>query len=286
MSPLPEIEELIKHTLKQYFPELNDAKNQQKLDILSHQVSTDMNKIFGHHPTLEYNKMELKPHIIESIAKHTLDKQIEQGITQYTQNLTMKEREELHKAIKLELEQLRKKGVSLTNNPKILNILIPLYIKKLCPDNKLNKKDLSENSIQSLKIECLKLIDELEKKDPDLAKRLEEFLLKTLFTLKEKMKTNKEINNEWNILLNMVMLSDRPKAFADLPDADKTKIITYGSNNGLYEITPRYDVDMPNNLIVFPFTPIANEKQPEVPHKPAIKWPPTPEPPGKDGTKT
>lgn len=278
----------VENTLKELFPKQTPEERHELLKLVLKDIDDLL--IAERKPTLATNMKELKPHIDDFIFKHLFEKEFEKTLKLYIKDPTDKEKEDLKNEIKKDMEKMQqqKNGMDFKKNPKALEIMMKLlllkhslsrsfdskhpgFARKLKVDPKLEL----QNNISKLKMEYMKLLKELEtkldKNDP-LILELKNVMKNIFRDLDKKIELQQEPKDEltklFRVLVSLSSFPPKEEEFKDLSSEQKVKIITQGSDSGKYASIPRNDVDMPNDVIVFPNTPVAAEKKDPILHSP------------------
>lgn len=285
--------EVVKKTLKELLPEQKPEEQEELLRLLLNNIDEHAEK----KPTLTINMKELKLHIEKFVDNHLFEKEFEtefkKTIQQYTKDLSDKEKADLKKEVEKDMKKMREKGMNFKKNPKALEVMMKLLVLKHCLNPPKNHPGLErklkvdptiemQNNLSKLKMEYMRLLKELEKTDPKLVLELKKVMKDVFRDIDKKIESQEELKEEITKLFRVLIeLTNLPKEkeFKDLPPEDKVKIITQGSKDGQFGMIPRNDVDMPNDIIVFPKTPAAAEKEaPEARSSSDLGKTPTPSP--------
>lgn len=261
MSPTPiiNLKQEVEHALQYFFPQLQPAE----LELAKHQVFKELSLVIEKNPTLEFNLQALRPHLENSIAHMVLDKRLTLALEHYTHHLDAQEYNELRANVKKDMEYMRSHGLNLLKNLKAHDMMMTLLIVKYCPKHKLNPqidplKEGLEN-IQKLKLECQRLINEMQKMDPDAAKEITKILQDMLREMNKKILDQGELNKELGMLLKMVITLSEEK----LSPEQKVKIVAQGSDDGKYQRELKGVI--PDNIVIYPRTPAAIQRKPPEP---------------------
>ncbi len=271
--PSPEntsIEKQVEGILKEYFPHHQTLTKEAKEEfdhikkLVTEHVKQAMDPRQNNHPI---HPNDVKLYIKDTIINNIFEKEFEKTIKLYTKNLGPEEQKKLKQDIKKDMDEIHKKGIDLIKNPKAHEIMIKLLVLKHCPQNKLKVDPTIEtqNNISKLKMEYMKLLKELEldKKNLKLVQELKEFMKDIFLKLDKKIDSQQQPKDELSLFFKLLInLSDPPqgKEFEKLTSEQQVKIVTQGSEDGRYRTTPNTAIPMPDNILIFPNTPAALEK--------------------------